>query len=473
MDKHVSHRKIRGKLFLAITAMVILAVAVFVMDRCGVFLPRWIVWEERTIDAGGGICITLQNREVRIYKENDLVHRIRGEVKTQDLLVTDLDRDGDPELVLLCWKRGKYGSAQPFWVKENPQDWSQHIFIYDLNADGSVTNKWFSSDNGVDFVRFKSMEKNPQILLMEDTEGRCTLWQWQSWGLKNMDNEVRFIAFGDNLIHDSIYEYAEREQGGSYDFLYKEVLEEVKNADLAALQLESILVDDPSLVSSYPYFGTPIAVGEAICNAGFDIVSCAGNHAADKGITGINTTISFFDERNVTVLGIQSGDDTEYVPCRYISRNGIRFALFDYTYGTSVNLYDKYPYAVHYLDPEQIRKDFYVCEADFKVVFVHWGTEYTDGPDEQQLEYADLFTELGADVIIGTHPHVIQPMVQNADSNGHSTLVAYSLGNFRAAQPFDERTKRGGELVFTVEHCWDGVRIKNWELKEFDIPFYR
>ena len=472
MDKHISHSRIIRNTCIFITAIVILAVAVFVMDRCGAFLPKWISWEERVTEAGDGITVTLHKREVQISKNDVPVHKIGGAVKTQDLLVTDLDRDGDQELILLCWRRGKYGSAQPFWEKDNPQDWSQHIFIYDLNADGSVTNKWFSSDNGVDFKRFKRMEKNPQILLMEDVEGKCTLWRWDSWGLKNMPNEVRFVAFGDNLIHDTIYEYAERENGGNYDFLYKDVLPDIREADLAVLQLESILVDDPDMVSSYPYFGTPLAVGDAIVNAGFDIVSAAGNHAADKGISGINATTDLFADSGVTCLGIQNSADTEYRPCEYISKNGIRFAFFDYTYGTTLDMREKYHYAVHYLEEEQIRKDISGCDADFKAVFVHWGTEYADEPDEQQLQYAELFTELGVDVVIGTHPHVIQPVQEMQGPDRHTTLVVFSLGNFRAAQSFDERTMRGGELDFTVEHCWDGVRIKEWELKEFDIPKY-
>jgi poly-gamma-glutamate capsule biosynthesis protein CapA/YwtB (metallophosphatase superfamily) len=288
-----------------------------------------------------------------------------------------------------------------------------------------------------------------------------------------MDNGVRFVAYGDNLIHDAIYEYADRTQNGNYDFLYEDVLEDIAEADLAAVQLESILVDDPDAVSTYPYFGTPSAVGEAIAKAGFDIVACAGNHAADKGITGIDTTTDLFAEKGVIYLGIQNSADTEYRPCEYISKNGIRFALFDYTYGTTLSIWEKYPNAVHYLDEEQIRKDIASSDADFKVVFVHWGTEYVTEPDNEQLKYAELFAELGVDVVIGTHPHVVQGTETITGADGHETWVAYSLGNFRAQQAFDERAMIGGKLTFTVEHCWDGVRIREWSLDEFKIPEYR
>ena len=473
MDKHVSDRKITITYSGCIAAMVIVAVAVFTIMRCYLFLPGWIVWEEKTVDAGNGISIVLADRAAGICVDGGEVQRIGGGIRVQDVLVTDLDRDGDNEMILLCWRRGRYGSARPFWVKENPTDWSQHIFIYDLHPDGTVTNKWFSSDNGTDIRRFKVTEKNPQILLMEDVEGKCSLWQWQSWGLKSLKNEVRFLAFGDNLIHDTIYEYAERDQDGNFDFLYEDMAPEISSADLAALQLESILVEDPGQVSSYPYFGSPMAVGEAICHAGFDIVSCAGNHAADKGITGIDATEAFFSERNIAALGIQNSTEKEYVPCRYVSRNGIRFAFFDYTYGTTIDMREKYPYALHYLEEAQIRRDLTETDADFKVVFVHWGTEYAGTPDAEQLRYAQLFAELGADVVIGTHPHVIQEARILSGPDGHETLVAYSLGNFRAQQGFAEQTMIGGELVFTVEHCWDGVRLRDWELREFRVPSYR
>ena len=120
MDKHISHGKIIRFAVCLITAMVFMAVAVFVMDRSGGFLPEWITWEEREIDAGDGITVILHKREVRISKNDVPVHKINKTVKVQDMLITDLDRDDDPELVLLCWRRGKYGPAQPFWENENP-----------------------------------------------------------------------------------------------------------------------------------------------------------------------------------------------------------------------------------------------------------------------------------------------------------------------------------------------------------------
>ena len=94
-------------------------------------------------------------------------------------------------------------------------------------------------------------------------------------------------------------------------------------------------------------------------------------------------------------------------------------------------------------------------------------------PDEEQRKYADLFAALGVDAVIGTHPHVVQRTELLTGADGHETWVAYSLGNFRAQQAFNEQAMIGGKLTFTVEHCWDGVRIREWNLEEFSIPEYR
>ena len=118
------------------------------------------------------------------------------------------------------------------------------------------------------------MEKNNRILLFEDIDGNCTLWKWESFGLKNIENKVSFVAFGDNLIHTPIYEYANRAEKGKFDFLYKPFLDDIKSADIAAFNAESALVDDARMISGYPSFGAPTAVGDAIVNAGFDIAVC-------------------------------------------------------------------------------------------------------------------------------------------------------------------------------------------------------
>ena len=160
-----------------------------------------------------------------------------------------------------------------------------------------------------------------------------------------------------------------------------------------------------------------------------------------------------------------------------ITRNGIRIALLSYTYGTNgIDVSDKYPYAVHYLsdrlvmDIQDARND-----ADFVVVFAHWGDEYETEVSDYQRRMAGVMAQAGADVVIGSHPHVVQETEVIGRADGGQTLVYYSLGNFVADQGKVKRSS-GGQAVetggaralFTIEHCYDGVRIKSWEMKKIN-----
>ncbi len=396
--------------------------------------------------------------------------------RIQDTIYADIDRDGDDEKIVLLWKKGRFGKHRPFWIKEDEDTYSQHIFIYDVLNDGTLKQKWFASDIGREVVRMKIIGKNADTLLLEDTEGNNTLWRWGSWGLKNVENEVEFIAFGDNIIHKEIMNYADVSHNGSYDFLYEPFAKEISEADIAAFGSETVLVDKESAVSGYPVFGSPMEVGEALVKAGFDIAVCGNNHALDKGIYGIDVTTSFYRDNGIVAVGTQSSGDKEYAPYETIARNGLKFALFSYTYGTNgMDASPKYPYAVHYLpvsneDRERALEDIKKAgsEADFVIVFTHWGNEYEKEVSKEQREMADFFADAGADVIIGSHPHVVQETDIIESSDGKKTIVFFSLGNFRAYQGRSEETKTGGEAVIVFEHCYDGTGIKSYELREID-----
>ncbi len=395
--------------------------------------------------------------------------------RVQDSLYADIDRDGQDEKIVLLWKKGRFGKHRPFWIKEDEEEISQHIFIYDVLENGELRQKWFASDIGREVVRMKMIGNNADVLLLEDKEGNNTLWRWESWGLKNVDNEVKLVAFGDNIIHQEIIDYANRCENGNYDFLYEPFAKEIEDADIAAFGAETVLVDNESAVSGYPYFGSPLGVGEALVKAGFDIAVCGNNHVLDKGIYGIDVTTAFYEKNGIKVVGVQSSRDEEYRPYEVISRNGLRFAIFSYTYGTNGNdASSKYPYAVHYLPRNtqerlKVREDIERArtEADFVIVFAHWGEEYESYPNREQQEMAEAFAIAGADVVIGSHPHVVQG-TDEIVKDGRKTVVFFSLGNFRAYQGQREETKKGAEAIVTFEHCYDGVRIKGYEMKEIE-----
>ncbi len=441
------------------------------------YIPGGLTWSSKTIGLDGGATLELKGKELSITSgDGELLWKSEKGHRVQDVFVCDLDGDGDEELTALLWKRGRYGGHRPYWIKSEEIVYSQHIFIYDISGDYKITQKWCASDIGPVVTRMKQMEQNPAYLLTEDVDDHAAIWRWESFGLKSIDNSVEFAAFGDNLIHKEIYLYGEGQMKGNYDFLYEPFKKDIEGADIAALQLETILVDKQSAVAGYPSFGTPLGVGKAIADAGFDLVSCASNHSLDRGIYGIDVTTKYFDEQGVKYVGIQNSADTKYKPYEIITRNAIRIAVFDYTYGSNMELPgDKYPYVLHFLPEAEKEEEEFVkeiqaarTEADFVVVFVHWGNEYEKQPSEYQLHMSQLLAEAGTDVVIGTHPHVIQPMETMSRPDGGMMLVYYSLGNFRANQAQMEETLTGAEALFTIEHCYDGVRIGSFEMKEIN-----
>ena len=452
--------------------------------------PTWVDYVKKSEQAGELVLEVEGGKASLNYQNDDAFWTSPSEYKVQDGFLTDLDRDGNTEMILLVWKRGRYGKHRPFWITSDENNYSQHIFIYNVGdgakegTDGNeplhdratseeVSQKWFASDIGAYVNRMKLLNEgsatSEAVLLTEDRDGNCALWHWESFGLKTMYNEVTFLAYGDNLIHQSIYEYAYAHEGGNFDYLYEPYKEEIMAADIAAFNAETVLVDKESAVSGYPLFGSPVAVGKAIAAAGFDVASCANNHALDKGIYGIDVTSSFYKENGITCIGIQGSGDSSYRPCEVIKKNGIRIALLSYTYGTNgIDVSDKYPYAVHYLS-DGLTADIQAArnEADFVVVFVHWGDEYETSVSDYQRQMAVCLAKAGADVVIGSHPHVVQETEVIDRPDGGKMLVYYSLGNFVSGKMVDASNDAasGARALFTIEHCYDGVRVKSWEIK--------
>ncbi|MBD5459266.1 MAG: CapA family protein, partial [Lachnospiraceae bacterium] len=210
----------------------------------------------------------------------------------------------------------------------------------------------------------------------------------------------------------------------------------------------------------------------AIADAGFDVVTCATNHALDRGAEGINTTKAFFADKRMKCLGIQSEEDTDYHPYEILVRNGVRFALLNYTYGTNgIRIPEENPNMVHLLDDEEkIINDIKAAkdESDFVIVFVHWGTEYAEEPDDFQRRWTQVFADCKVDVVIGTHPHAIQPYEVIRDDDGHEMLVYYSVGNYISAQP-EESCVKGGVASFTVSLTSEGYRVTEYGFRPLTI----
>ncbi len=242
--------------------------------------------------------------------------------------------------------------------------------------------------------------------------------------------EVTLVMVGDILLHTPVAESALNEEG-SYDFdaVFEKMQEEIQGADLALVNQEVIIGGEELGITGYPCFNAPYELGDALDKAGFDVILHATNHALDKGRAGLVNCMNFWEENypEKAVLGIH--DDPEDQQEIYVyEQDGIRIAILNYTYGTNgIPLPEDMPYGVDLLEKKRVISDLERADelADFVVVCPHWGTEYCLEETQSQREWARLFAENGADLVLGTHPHVIEPVEWVDD-----TLVYYSLGNF-------------------------------------------
>lgn len=279
-------------------------------------------------------------------------------------------------------------------------------------------------------------------------------------------SSVRLMAVGDDLIHNTVYWSAELDDG-SYDFtpFYETFSEITAQYDLCCVNQETILVNDPALYDNYPHFGTPTAVGDALVKAGFNVIEGATNHCYDKLDTGVLNTVGFWRDEHpgVVLLGLHdSQEDADTI--RVLNRNGIRIALLNYTYG----LNGQYPgktYMIDILNEEKCAADIESARslADFVIVFVHWGTEDSFLPDEQQKTWARFFADHDVDAVIGAHPHRVQPMEVYVNASGKSMPVYYSLGNFLSHQMSAE-AMLGAMASITMVKDETGTYLSNFEL---------
>lgn len=248
------------------------------------------------------------------------------------------------------------------------------------------------------------------------------------------DGVVSIIMAGDILLHDKVAASGKMSDGSyNYDHMFSNVTEEIESADLAIVNQEVILGGRDLGLSGYPNFNGAFEVGDSLVKSGFDVVLHATNHALDKGKKGLLSCITFWEENypHIAYLGIS--DTKEKSEEIYVTEiEGIRFAILNYTYGTNgIPLPSDMPYCVNILNRDRIIKDVAKAKeiADFVIACPHWGTEYILTADKNQKYWTDVFFNAGVDLVIGTHPHVVEP-VELIEKDGHSMLVYYSIGNY-------------------------------------------
>ncbi len=285
---------------------------------------------------------------------------------------------------------------------------------------------------------------------------------------KAENSKVTLVAVGDNLIHNTLIAAGEQEDGTlNYTSLYANIKPDIEKADIAVIDQETILGGESFEYTGYPIFNSPWEIGDAAIDAGFDIFNCATNHTMDKGWAGIEKEIEFFSGKsNVVQLGVNA-DEASYNKITYYEKNGITFSLLNYTYGTNgIPLPDDKPWCVNLLDKEKVTADIKEARkySDVVIVFPHWGNENSHDVSDYQKEYTKLFSDLGVDIVIGCHPHVLQPVewVTN-ETTGKKMIVYYSLGNFISHQiELDQLC--GGIAQLTIEKKGDEIEISTAKL---------
>lgn len=279
---------------------------------------------------------------------------------------------------------------------------------------------------------------------------------------------ITLVAVGDNLIHNTLVDSGMNDDGTmDYTSFYKDIKKYISEADIAVINQETILGGSEFEYSGYPTFNSPWEIGTAAIDAGFDIFTCATNHSLDKGFKGIEQERIFFaDHPEVTALGTYSTEeDSEKIT--YYEEKGVTFALLNYTYGTNgIPLPQGKEWCVNMMDKDRITADVNTAKenADVVIVFPHWGTENSSQVSSYQQDYVKLFSDLGVDIVIGCHPHVLQPVewVEN-ETTGKRMLVYYSLGNFISHQTSVDQLC-GGMAEITLEKKNDEIVISSAKL---------
>ena len=254
------------------------------------------------------------------------------------------------------------------------------------------------------------------------------------------ETSASMVMVGDALIHGTVYGTAHRLANyNGYDFkpMLKHIKERIKDYDLAYYNQETILGGTELGLSTYPLFNSPYEVGDAFIDAGFNLVSLATNHTIDKGERGVLNSRNYWNQQaDVLAAGSYSSfEERDKVVIKEV--NGIKYAFLSYTtYTNGLIVPTGKEYLVNVYDEDLIKEEIarYRDQVDLLMVAMHWGTEYMTYPTNEQKEISEYLASLGVDLIIGCHPHVIEPIEYIDD-----TLVIYYLGNFISSQIGVER----------------------------------
>ena len=254
---------------------------------------------------------------------------------------------------------------------------------------------------------------------------------------------IHLMAIGDAMCHSQNFKDAYQASTKTYDFshVFTNIREKVGAADIAIGNLETTFAGAEKGYSGFPTFNTPDALGYALKDMGVDVLSTANNHSLDKGYSGIVRTLDVLDEIGISHMGTyRSSEEQNKILIKEV--NGITFAFLSFTYGTNgIPVPKGKEYCINLIDETLMKKQIDQAKAenvDVICVSMHWGDEYKIKQNATQERLADFLFENEVDIILGSHPHVLEPMekrtIRLADGTTKDGFVIYSLGNFISAQ---------------------------------------
>lgn len=288
---------------------------------------------------------------------------------------------------------------------------------------------------------------------------------------------AKLVAVGDNLMHRSCTLSA-KNADGTYDFTkhFANMADIFKAADLAVISQDTVLggIELGATSTETGIFNTAVELADGMADAGINVVLAANNHIMDEGSAGLNTMMSYFSTKypNITLLGVNNSREAKDEPV-YVETNNIKIAMINYSYGSNQTAdLDVSPYLLNQYDEDWLSDILKQAreEADFIIAFPFWGEQNSMDYTQEQERQAQFLADNGVDLIIGSYPHVVEPVKWITAENGDRTLVYYSLGNFQSIQNTVENML-GGQANVTISKEEDGTHISDYSL-DFVVTHY-
>lgn len=295
------------------------------------------------------------------------------------------------------------------------------------------------------------------------------------------DIHIKMSVIGDIMCHNSQYNDAYNSSTGTYDFSYvfTDIKQYINSADIAIGNLETTFAGKEKGYSNYPRFNTPEQLATSLKDFGIDVVSTANNHCMDTNYSGLVSTLRYLDEAGIAHTGTNvTMEEQNKILVKDV--NGIKIAFLSFTYGTNgIPIPTDKSFAVNLIDEDLILKQIKLAkqeEPDLICVSMHWGIEYQTKQNSEQEKWADFLFNNGVDIILGSHPHVLQPMEKKTvtleDGTTKDCFVIYSLGNFMSGQT-KENTRNSVILNIDITKKGENGKTVLSEIEYIPIYMYK